>query len=48
MRQTAMFNYLADSYSISALAAQSFVRNLFEAGFPLYSVQMNNLGPLGV
>ena len=40
-----MFNYLADSYTIyssSALAAQSFMRNVFGAGFPLFSIQMNN------
>jgi hypothetical protein len=40
-----VFNYLADSYTIyssSALAAQSFMRNVFGAGFPLFSIQMNN------
>jgi hypothetical protein len=38
-----VFNYLADSYTIyasSALAAQSFMRNLFGFGFPLFSTQM--------
>jgi MFS family permease len=39
----AVFNYLADvyhRYASSALAAQSFVRNIFAAVFPLFSSQM--------
>jgi hypothetical protein len=42
-----VFNYLADTYHIyasSALAAQSFCRNLLDRIFPLVSQQMfNNL-----
>lgn len=44
----AVFNYLADvyhRYASSALAAQSFLRNLFAAIFPLFTNQMfTNLG----
>ncbi|PWN21328.1 MFS general substrate transporter [Microstroma glucosiphilum] len=44
----AVFNYLADSYLIfasSALAAQSFARNMFGLAFPLFTEQMyHNLG----
>ncbi|KAK0548572.1 hypothetical protein OC845_003516 [Tilletia horrida] len=39
----AVFNYLADSYLIyasSALAAQSFLRNMFGFAFPLFATQM--------
>ncbi|KIW83053.1 hypothetical protein Z517_02296 [Fonsecaea pedrosoi CBS 271.37] len=43
----AVFNYLADvyhRYASSALAAQSFMRNIFAAIFPLFTNQMfNNL-----
>ncbi|EXJ71109.1 uncharacterized protein A1O5_06102 [Cladophialophora psammophila CBS 110553] len=43
----AVFNYLADvyhRYASSALAAQSFMRNIFAAVFPLFTNQMfNNL-----
>ncbi|GAO52258.1 hypothetical protein G7K_6339-t1 [Saitoella complicata NRRL Y-17804] len=43
-----VFNYLSDiygRYASSALAAQSFLRNMFGAGFPLFTVQMfNKLG----
>ena len=42
---TAVFNYLADCYSIyasSALAGQSFARNMFGCAFPLFSEQMNS------
>ncbi|KIX97722.1 uncharacterized protein Z520_06500 [Fonsecaea multimorphosa CBS 102226] len=43
----AVFNYLADvyhRYASSALAAQSFMRNIFAAIFPLFTTQMfNNL-----
>lgn len=41
----AVFSYLADvyeRYASSALAAQSFLRNTFAAGFPLFSQQMYN------
>ena len=41
---TAVFNYLADCYSIyasSALAAQSWMRNMFGCSFPLFAYQMN-------
>ncbi|KAL2392073.1 Efflux pump atB [Exophiala dermatitidis] len=44
----AVFNYLADvyhRYASSALAAQSFMRNMMAAVFPLFTVQMfRNLG----
>ncbi|CEH14585.1 Synaptic vesicle transporter SVOP and related transporters (major facilitator superfamily) [Ceraceosorus bombacis] len=44
----AAFSYLADSYgpyASSALAAQSFSRNMFGAAFPLFTTQMyKNLG----
>lgn len=44
----AVFNYLADSYLVfasSALAAQSFARNMFGLAFPLFTEQMyQNLG----
>lgn len=57
----AVFNYLADTYhryASSALAAQSFCRNMMGGAFPLFTVQMFNkmtfqgassfLGGLGV
>lgn len=44
----AVFNYLADvyhAYASSALAAQSFMRNLMAAIFPLFTDQMfRNIG----
>jgi multidrug resistance protein len=47
----AVFNYLADvyhRYASSALAGQSFCRNMGAAAFPLFTVQMfNGLGFLG-
>jgi len=40
---TAVFNYLADAYTLyasSAIAAQSFVRNMTGAVFPLFVLKM--------